>query len=107
MPEQDTQNVALYVACPGCVSFSAVESRDKGHSIVESHNPCRQTGEDIATTINVRDETELSEFVQAVKEHAPGDEYRNFIRRLSKGNSAFFCSARMFREVVPNEDQVF
>jgi hypothetical protein len=29
----------------------------------------------------------------------------NFIRRLSKGNAAFFCSARMFREVVPSEDQ--
>jgi hypothetical protein len=103
MPEQDTKNVALYVACPGCVSFSAVESRDGGRSIAKSHNGSHD--DDIATTINVRDESELREFVQEVKEHAPGDEYRNFVRRLSKGNSAFFCSARMFREVVPDEDR--
>lgn len=105
MPEQETDNIALYVACPGCVSFSAAQSRTAGASTAESHNASRHNGDDVAETVNVRDPDELREFVHAVKEHAPGEEYTNFIRRLSKGNSSFFCSAQMFREAVPSEDQ--
>lgn len=105
MPEQETDNIALYVACPGCVSFSGVDSRAAGASIVESHNASTHDGDDLAETVDVRDPAELRAFVRAVKEHAPGKEYTNFIHRLSNGNSAFFCSARMFREVVPSEDQ--
>lgn len=105
MPEQEADNIALYVGCPGCVSFSAVESRAVAASTVESHNASAHDGGDLAEVVNVRDPADLREFVHAVKEHAPGEEYTNFIRRLSKGNSAFFCSAQMFREVVPSEDQ--
>lgn len=105
MPEQEPKNVALYVACPGCVSFSSAKSRGDGMGIASSHNSSSHTNESVATTINVRDEDELREFVQRVKERAPGDEYKNFTRRLSKGNAAFFCSARMYRAVVPDEDR--
>lgn len=104
MPEQESQNIALYVGCPECVSFSSVESRERGSEIASSHNASSHDNEAVASTINVRDEDALNTFVQAVKERAPGDEYRNFIRRLSKGNAAFFCSARMYRAAVPDED---
>jgi len=95
----------LYVSCPACVSFASKDDREAAQETARSHNNSAHDGEDLARPLNARDTHELGAFIKAAKEHAPGDEYENLVRRMYNGNSPFFCPSSLFRATVPEEDQ--
>lgn len=106
MPDTATDSpTELYIACPECVSFYATDSPNDNTGTIKNHNERSHDDDTVARVLNARDTDDLREFLETVRERAPGNEYDQLIRRMHKGNAAFSCTAKTFREAVPKEDQ--
>jgi len=94
----------IYVVCPACVSFVSKDSVSEAEELAKKHNEPNHEGE-IAIPVNIENNDELKSVLKKMKILAPGEEYQNFVRRLRKGNGPFFCPAKKYKSVVPEEDQ--
>lgn len=82
-------NSKTYIGCPQCVSFSNYTSKDEAETAVSDHNQ-RMHGEDgPATVIEPESEDSVNEFVDKAREVSPNNQYKELIKKITRGNTPF------------------